>query len=52
MTNHRKLTRHHSVTELELPLLFRSKGSPKIQKFGFINGGDNVNWPQYRDSKS
>ena len=23
-----------------------------IQKFGFINGIDNVNWPPYRDSKS
>ena len=22
-----------------------------IQKFGFINGVDNVNWPPYRDSK-
>ena len=22
------------------------------QKFGFINGVDNVNWPSYRDSKS
>ena len=22
------------------------------QKFGFINGVDNVNWPPYRDSKS
>ena len=24
----------------------------KIQKFGFINGVYNVNWPPYRDSKS
>ena len=23
-----------------------------LQKFGFINGVDNVNWPRYRDSKS
>ena len=23
-----------------------------IQKFGFINGVDNVNWPPYRDSKA
>ena len=23
-----------------------------IQKFGFINGVDNVNWPPYRDCKS
>ena len=22
-----------------------------IQKFGFINGVDNVNWPPYRDSR-
>ena len=26
--------------------------SQSIQKFGFINGVDNVNWPPYRDSKS
>ena len=25
---------------------------PGLQKFGFINGVDNVNWPPYRDSKS
>ena len=25
---------------------------PCLQKFGFINGVDNVNWPPYRDSKS
>ena len=24
----------------------------QLQKFGFINGVDNVNWPPYRDSKS
>ena len=24
----------------------------RSQKFGFINGVDNVNWPPYRDSKS
>ena len=31
----------------------RLKGSTNhIQKFGFINGVDNVNWPPYRDSKS
>ena len=23
-----------------------------VQKFGFINGVDNVNWPPYRDSKA
>ena len=23
-----------------------------LQKFGFINGIDNVNWPTYRDSKA
>ena len=26
--------------------------SLRVQKFGFINGVDNVNWPPYRDSKS
>ena len=25
---------------------------PCLQKFGFINRVDNVNWPPYRDSKS
>ena len=31
---------------------FLSLFSCTIQKFGFINGVDNVNWPPYRDSKS
>ena len=33
------------------PVVLRRWGS-SIQKFGFINGVDNVNWPPYRDSKS
>ena len=32
-------------------VVLRRRGS-RIQKFGFINGVDNVNWPPYRDSKS
>ena len=32
-------------------VVLRRWGS-SIQKFGFINGVDNVNWPTYRDSKS
>ena len=32
-------------------VVLRRWGS-SIQKFGFINGVDNVNWPLYRDSKS
>ena len=32
-------------------MVLRRWGS-SIQKFGFINGVDNVNWPPYRDSKS
>ena len=28
------------------------KRTNNMQKFGFINGVDNVNWPPYRDSKS
>ena len=32
-------------------VVLRRWGS-SIQKFGFINGVDNVNWPPYRDSKS
>ena len=31
-------------------VMLRRWGS-SIQKFGFINGVDNVNWPPYRDSK-
>ena len=31
-------------------VVLRRWGS-SIQKFGFINGVDNVNWPPYRDSK-
>ena len=32
-------------------VVLRRWGS-SIQKFGLINGVDNVNWPAYRDSKS
>ena len=32
-------------------VVLRRWGS-SIQKFGFINGVDSVNWPPYRDSKS
>ena len=32
-------------------VVLRRWGS-SIQKFGFINGVDNVNWPPYRNSKS
>ena len=32
-------------------VVLRRWGS-SIQKFVFINGDDNVNWPPYRDSKS
>ena len=31
-------------------VVLRRWGS-NIQKFGFINGVDNVNWPPYRNSK-
>ena len=31
-------------------VVLRRWGS-SIQKFGFINGVDNVNWPPYRDSQ-
>ena len=30
----------------------RTVNFKSIQKFGFINRVDNVNWPPYRDSKS
>ena len=32
-------------------VVLRRWGS-SMQKFGFINGVDNVNWPPYRESKS
>ena len=32
-------------------VVLRRWGS-SVQKFDFINGVDNVNWPPYRDSKS
>ena len=35
----------------EETVVLRQWGS-SMQKFGFINGVDNVNWPPYRDSKS
>ena len=42
--------RHEGVVSKETVVLRRWGSS--IQKFGFINGVDNVNWPPYRDSKS
>ena len=44
------LQRHEGVISKETVVLRRWGSS--IQKFGFINGVDNVNWPPYRDSKS
>ena len=41
---------HEGVVSKETVVLRRWGSS--IQKFGFINGVDNVNWPPYRDSKS
>ena len=32
-------------------MVLRRRGS-SVQKFGFINGVDDVNWPPYKDSKS
>ena len=32
--------------------LRRKLNTKSKEKFGFINGLDNVNWPPYRDSKS
>ena len=42
--------RKEGVVSKETVVLRRWGSS--IQKFGFINGVDNVNWPPYRDSKS
>ena len=42
--------RNEGVVSKETVVLRRWGSS--IQKFGFINGVDNVNWPPYRDSKS
>ena len=43
-----------ALCTLALPnaALGRQAQSKGKQKFGFINGVDNVNWPPYRDSKS
>ena len=41
---------NEGVVSKETVVLRRCGSS--IQKFGFINGVDNVNWPPYRDSKS
>ena len=43
-------TQNEGVVSKETVVLRRWGSS--IQKFGFINGVDNVNWPPYRDSKS
>ena len=42
--------KYEGVVSKETVVLRRWGSS--IQKFGFINGVDNVNWPPYRDSKS
>ena len=47
--NSAKFWRKGVVSE-ETVVLRRWESS--IQKFGFIKGVDNVNWPPYRDSKS
>ena len=44
------LLKKEGVVSKETVVLRRWGSS--IQKFGFINGVDNVNWPPYRDSKS
>ena len=44
------VTRYEGVVSKETVVLRRWESS--IQKFGIINGVDNVNWPPYRDSKS
>ena len=45
-----KIQMNEGVVSKETVVLRRWGSS--IQKFGFINGVDNVNWPPYRDSKS
>ena len=45
-----KVLMNEGVVSKETVVLRRWESS--IQKFGFINGVDNVNWPPYRDSKS
>ena len=42
--------KNEGIVSKETVVLRRWRSS--IQKFGFINGVDNVNWPPYRDSKS
>ena len=44
------LSGNEGVVSKETVVLRRWGSS--IQKFGFINGVDNVNWPPYRDSKN
>ena len=56
---HKNYLRNHTRQKCHLnegvvskeTVVLRRWGS-SIQKFGFINGVDNVNWPPYRDSKS
>ena len=45
-----QITLNEGVVSKETVVL--SRWGSSIQKFGFINGVDNVNWPPYRDSKS
>ena len=50
LRSYNKWLKNEGVVSKETVLLRRWGSS--IQKFGFINGVDNVNWPPYRDSKS
>ena len=48
--HHSCLSVNEGVVSKETVVLRRWGSS--IQKFGVINGVDNVNWPPYRDSES
>ena len=48
----RKLTFHMNEGVVSKETVVLRRWGSSIQKFGFINGVDNVNWPPYRDSKS
>ena len=39
-------------SHLPIWVVLRQPIDEGIQKFGIINGVDNVNWPPYKDSKS
>ena len=52
ITHVQPCTAMYIMNEVSKETVVLRRWGSSIQKFGFINGVDNVNWPPYRDYKS